>query len=81
MKKMHGQVARHSQQMLSDEKERENTIIQLRRILASSEFSAAPRMSSLLEYLVNETLAGRSHALKGYTIGVDVFGKPSNFDP
>jgi len=38
-------------------------------------------MSSFLSYVVTESLAGRIDHLKGYTIGVDVFGKPEGFDP
>jgi len=35
----------------------------------------------MLRYLVEETLAGRSRELKGYTIGVSVFGREEGFDP
>ncbi len=30
---------------------------------------------------MNETLAGRSDKVIGYTIGIDVYGKPESFDP
>ncbi|GAA6203162.1 hypothetical protein [Aquicoccus sp. SU-CL01552] len=54
---------------------------QLARIIGSREFTNAPRLSRFLTYLVEEALAGRSDHLKGYTIGVDVFDKPADFDP
>jgi TolB-like protein/Flp pilus assembly protein TadD len=34
-----------------------------------------------LEYLVNETLAGRGERLKGYNIALEVFDRPETFDP
>ncbi|MEP1765622.1 MAG: hypothetical protein ABJJ53_03050 [Sulfitobacter sp.] len=54
---------------------------QLARIMKSGYFCNAPRMSSFLDYVVHESLAGRVDHLKGYSIGVDVFGKPEGFDP
>ena len=38
-------------------------------------------MKRFLSHVVNETLAGRSDALKGYALGIDVFDKPDDFDP
>jgi TolB-like protein/Tfp pilus assembly protein PilF len=35
----------------------------------------------MLRYVVEETLAGRSDGIKGYTIGVNVFGRGDGFDP
>ncbi|MDQ3134653.1 MAG: hypothetical protein M3Q76_07595 [Acidobacteriota bacterium] len=35
----------------------------------------------LLSYLADRTLDGSAEALKEYTIGVEVFGKPTNYDP
>ena len=34
-----------------------------------------------MKYLVDQTLAGNDDALKGYSIGLDVFDKPEDFDP
>jgi adenylate cyclase len=53
----------------------------LRRVLASGEFRASERLPRFLEFIVEETLAGRGGRLKGYVIGVAVFDKPSDFDP
>ena len=54
----------------------------LERILASPGFDASARNRRLLEYLVEETLAGRADRLKGLTIAIDVFGRDAaTFDP
>lgn len=47
----------------------------LERILASPGFDASARNRRFLEYLVEETLAGRAERLKGLTIAIDVFGR------
>ncbi|MFX0543036.1 tetratricopeptide repeat protein [Roseovarius sp. S4756] len=54
---------------------------QLARIIESRQFCNAPRLSRFLTYLVEEALAGRADRLKGYTIGIDVFDRPKDFDP
>ena len=54
---------------------------QLDRILHSGPFLQSPRRQRFLEYLVNETLAGRSDRLKGYNIALEVFDRPETFDP
>ena len=54
---------------------------QLDRILSSSQFVDTTRLARFLRYLVEQTLAGNDEALKGYSIGLDVFDKPEDFDP
>ena len=54
---------------------------QLVRILNSSPFHQSHRRQRFLEYLVNETLAGRSERLKGYNVALEVFDRPETFDP
>ncbi len=54
---------------------------QLERMIATPAFSGAPRLSSLLRYIVRETLAGRGDQLKEYTLGIEALGRPSGFDP
>jgi adenylate cyclase len=53
----------------------------LLRVCSHPLFVHSARQQSLLAFIVNETLAGRSHLLKGYTLGVEVFGRSSDFDP
>ena len=54
---------------------------QLVRILNSGPFHQSQRRQRFLEYLVNETLAGRSDRLKAYNVALEVFGRPDTFDP
>ncbi|MEJ5018796.1 hypothetical protein WH297_03455 [Ochrobactrum vermis] len=54
---------------------------ELQRILESSDFRSTPRRRQLLSYLVEQLLAGRASALKGYTIATVVFGRDETFDP
>ena len=52
----------------------------LERVLASRCFEQAARSSGFLRFVVEQTLAGQGDRLKGYTIGVEVFGRPADFD-
>lgn len=54
---------------------------QLARILASGAFAQSQRRQRFLAYVVEETLAGRGDRLKGYSVGVEVFDRPTDFDP
>jgi len=54
---------------------------QLARIVASRQFRNAPRLSRFLTFVVEQSLAGRSDQIKGYTIGLEVFDKEDDFDP
>ena len=54
---------------------------QLDRILHGGPFLHSRRRQRFLQYIVNETLAGRGELLKGYNIGVEVFERPESFDP
>ena len=54
---------------------------QMDRIIHSGPFHQSHRRQRFLEYLVNETLAGRSDRLKGYNIALEVFERPETFDP
>ncbi len=54
---------------------------QLARIVSSSAFLKSGRVCRLLEFLVEETLAGRGDRLKEYSLGLAVFERGENFDP
>ena len=54
---------------------------QLDRILKSGPFLKSRRRQRFLEYIVNETLAGRGERLKGYNVGLAVFDRTATFDP
>lgn len=47
----------------------------LEDVLISPTFRSAPRLSQLLRYLVEETLAGRGAGITGTSISIDVFGR------
>lgn len=53
---------------------------ELREILASPHFCNSKRYPSLLKYIVENTLAGRSDLLKERTLGVEVFDRPPTYD-
>ncbi|MDK1377898.1 hypothetical protein QN222_25805 [Sinorhizobium sp. 6-70] len=55
--------------------------VETERLLDDARFHATERHRKLLKYLVDEFLAGRSATVKAYSIAVDVFGRPSSFDP
>jgi TolB-like protein len=51
------------------------------RILASKGFTAAGRLSRLLRYVVEKTLAGEADRLKEYAVGIEVFDRNASYDP
>ena len=53
---------------------------ELHRVLGSSHFEASERNRRFLEYVVEETLAGRADRIKAYNIATIVFGRDANFD-
>ena len=55
--------------------------LQLDRVLASETFAGAARLSRFLRFVVERTLAGEGDGLKEYTIGVEVFDRPADYDP
>jgi len=54
---------------------------ELGRVLLSKTFRQVNRLPRFLTFIVEETLAGRGDLLKEYPVGVEVFGKDSDFDP
>lgn len=54
---------------------------ELERILGSKGFANAGRMSRLLRYVVDKTLAGEADQLKEYAVGVEVFDRGADYDP
>ena len=54
---------------------------QLERVTESHAFRFADRQRSFLRYVVTEALQHRGDRLKEYVIGIEVFGKPTTFDP
>lgn len=54
---------------------------ELKWILESPDFEASQRSKDFLRFVVEETLAGSGHTLKGHTIATEVFGRGKDFDP
>jgi hypothetical protein len=55
--------------------------LQVQRIIASKTFKTSEVHRNLLTYLSEKSLSGEAQNLKEYTVGLDVFGKPSTYDP
>jgi hypothetical protein len=53
---------------------------ELQEVLASPHFCNSKRYPALLQYIVENTLAGKSELLKERTIGVEVFDRPPSYD-
>lgn len=54
---------------------------ELERVLASAGFRGAGRLGPFLRFLVESTLGGESGSLKESVLGVEVFGRPADYDP
>ena len=60
--------------------ERDAILRELQQIIASPYFCNSKRYPALLQYIVENTLAGKSDLLKERTLGVEVFDRPSTYD-
>ena len=54
---------------------------ELNRVLQSESLGHSESMKKLLAYLGEKSLNGGANALKEYTIGVEAFNKPPDYDP
>ena len=54
---------------------------QLKRMLARVPFNRSPVLSRFLSHVVKQALAGDAAPLKEYTLGLEVFDRPDDFDP
>ncbi len=54
---------------------------QVERIVQSTDFDATTRERRFLQYVVDETLAGRGARIKAYSIATEVFERSDSFDP
>jgi len=60
--------------------EKAAVVLQLDRILNSTTFRNSKRYPNLLRHVVERTLEGRAADLKERTVGVEVFGRPADYD-
>ena len=54
---------------------------ELERILASETFRRAGRAAAFLRFVTENTLNGEGEKLKEYWIALEVFQRPSSYDP
>ena len=54
---------------------------ELSRVLACHEFRSSKRSQDFLRYVVEHTLTGRADMLKERTIGIEVFGRSTSYEP
>ena len=54
---------------------------QIERIKADPQFAGSDILKRFLSFVVSETLGGRSHTIKEYTIAIKVLDKPVDFNP
>jgi hypothetical protein len=54
---------------------------QVRRVLQSATFRNALTLQQLFQFLAAKAIQGSAENLKEYTIGVEAFGRPQDFDP
>lgn len=61
--------------------QRDNVLAALEQLLGWPEIARSPQLAGFLDYIVRHTLDGDEQSIKAYTIAVDVFGRPADFDP
>jgi len=60
--------------------DRDAVLRELKKVLASPHFSSSKRYPALLQFVVENTLEGKSDRLKERTLGVEVFDRPPTYD-
>lgn len=53
----------------------------LERVTTWPEMARSPQLVRFLDYIVRRRLDGEAQSIKAYSIAVDVFGRPADFDP
>lgn len=61
--------------------DRDAVLAALDRLTAWSEMARSPQLTRFLSYIVHKRLDGETQSVKAYSIAVDVFGRPADFDP
>ena len=63
-----------------EEPNRFEVLKQLEKITASAHFRNSKRYPALLKFVVEHTLAGQTELLKERVLGIEVFGRPNDYD-
>ena len=66
---------------ITDERKADAVRAQLEKICASSRFVNSHKLTQFLRLVVEESLAGRGSQIKEYSIGLEVYNRPSGYDP
>lgn len=67
---------------MSEEEPRHDEVAEaLQHLLAWPGISRSGQLAKFLDYIVQRKLEGRAQSIKAYSIAVDVFGRPADFDP
>ncbi len=61
--------------------ERDQILAALGRLLEWPDIARSPQLARFASYIVERTLDGEQQSIKAYSIAVDVFGRPADFDP
>ncbi len=77
---MHSAHAIHEAWHPQTKQDREAVLSELEAILASPHFCNSKRYPALLRFIVENALAGKADLLKERTLGIDVFGRPHDYD-
>ncbi len=56
-------------------------LAEIDRLLSDPHFQSPERNRNFLRFVASKYFEGQEDAIKAYTIAVDVFGRPANFDP
>ena len=67
--------------MVDDADERVLVLAALDRLTSWPEMARSPQLTRFLDYIVRRRLDGDAQSIKAYSIAVDVFGRPTDFDP
>lgn len=59
----------------------EETLAELERVLSDPRFRSSERNKRFLRYVTEKVLEGDTDKIKAYSVAVDVFGRPADFDP
>jgi hypothetical protein len=59
----------------------EGSVAQVDRVLHSEVLHSSQALRRLLKFLADKAISGEADQLKEYTIGLDVFDKPADYDP
>jgi hypothetical protein len=55
--------------------------MEIDRLFLDQDFRCSDRNKRFLRFITEQFFEGNSNRIKAYTIAVDVFGRPSDFDP